>query len=169
MTRGCDTRPRIPNRDARGAGERRNRTGGSSLMATAAGERRLRVVVLGLNYAPETTGIAPYTTGFARHLAAENHDVTVVAGHPHYPEWKLHPGYEEPRPPEDDQGVRLLRVPHPVPRNPSGLSRVWMEIVFAARAAVRLARQRPDVVVTVSPALLALVPTVLLRPFLRHR
>src|SRR3954447_5330231 len=138
-------------------------------MAATAGERKLRVVVLGLNYAPETTGIAPYTTGFARHLAAEHHDVTVVAGHPHYPEWQLHPGYEEPRPPEDDRGVRLLRVPHPVPRNPSGLSRVWMEIVFAARAAVRLARQRPDVVVAVSPALLALVPTVLLRPFLRYR
>jgi glycosyltransferase involved in cell wall biosynthesis len=138
-------------------------------MAATAGERRLRVVVLGLNYAPETTGIAPYTTGFARHLAAEDHDVTVVTGHPHYPEWQLHPGYEQPRPPEDDQGVLLLRVLHPVPRNPAGLSRVWMEIVFATRAAIRLARQRPDVVVAVSPALLALVPTVLLRPFLRYR
>src|SRR5690348_6316217 len=107
-------------------------------MAAATSARKLRVVVLGLNYAPETTGIAPYTTGFARYLATEGHDVTVVAGHPHYPEWKIHPGYEQPRRPEDDQGVRLLRVPHPVPRNPSGLSRVWMEIVFSARAAVRL-------------------------------
>src|SRR3954451_3876342 len=138
-------------------------------MAAAAGERRLRVVVLGLNYAPETTGIAPYTTGFARHLAAENHDVTVVAGHPHYPEWDLHPGSEDPRPPEDDQGVRLLRVPHPVPRNPSGLSRVWMEIVFAARAAVRLGGLRPDVVVVISPALLSVVPALALRPFRGYR
>src|SRR4051812_3407180 len=94
----------------------------------------LRVLVLGLNYAPETTGIAPYTTGLARHLAAGNHDVTVVTGHPHYPEWELHPGYEEARPPEQDRDVRLLRVPHPVPANPHGLSRVWMEAVFAFRA-----------------------------------
>ena len=131
--------------------------------------QKLRVVVLGLNYAPETTGIAPYTTGFARHLAAEDHDVTVVAGHPHYPEWELHPGYEQPRAPEEDQGVQLLRVPHPVPRNPSGLSRIWMEMVFATRAARHLVRQRPDVVVVVSPALLALVPAVLMRRVLCYR
>jgi colanic acid biosynthesis glycosyl transferase WcaI len=138
-------------------------------MAARTADQKLRVVVLGLNYAPETTGIAPYTTGFARHLAAEDHDVTVVAGHPHYPEWELHPGYEEPRAPEDDRGVRLLRVPHPVPRNPSGFSRVWMELVFATRGALRLVRQRPDVVVVVSPALLGLIPAVLLRPLFGYR
>lgn len=129
----------------------------------------LNVTVLGLNYAPETTGIAPYTTALARHLAAEQHEVTVVAGHPHYPEWELHPGYEEPRPPENDRGVRLVRVPHPVPNDPTGHARVWMEFVFAFRCAVRLVRERPRVVVVVSPALLALVPAILLRPLFRHR
>src|SRR3954447_2117265 len=98
-------------------------------MAATAGERKLRVVILGLNYAPETTGIAPYTTSFARHLAARGLDVVVVAGHPHYPEWGIHPGYHQARPPEVDQGVTLVRVPHPVPRNPSGPSRIWMEAV----------------------------------------
>ncbi|TFV53715.1 glycosyltransferase family 4 protein [Blastococcus sp. TF02A-35] len=125
----------------------------------------LRVSIIGLNYAPETTGIAPYTTGLARHLAISGHDVTVITGHPHYPEWRLHPGYERPQPPTDDHGVRLIRVPHPVPRNPGGLSRVWMEIVFAMRAAARLVRRRSDVVVVVSPALLSLLPALLLRPF----
>src|SRR5687768_16529846 len=98
-------------------------------------QQPLQVMVLGLNYAPETTGIAPYTTAFARHLVEEEHDVTVVAGHPHYPEWELHAGYESPRPPEDDRGVNLVRVPHPVPGNPTGLSRAWMEFVFAHRCA----------------------------------
>lgn len=138
-------------------------------MTADQGTRRLRVVVLGLNYAPETTGIAPYTTAFARHLAAEDHDVAVIAGHPHYPEWRLHRGYEGARPPQDDQGVRLLRVAHPVPSNPTGLSRVWMELVFAARAAIQLARQRPDVVIVVSPALLALLPALILRRPLGYR
>src|SRR5688500_7915617 len=125
-------------------------------------------MVLGLNYAPETTGIAPYTTAFARHIAAE-HEVTVVAGHPHYPEWRLHEGYEQARPPTEDRGVRLIRVPHPVPRNPTGLSRAWMEFVFAHRCAVHLLKDRPAVVVVVSPALLALVPAVMLRHLLGHR
>jgi glycosyltransferase involved in cell wall biosynthesis len=126
------------------------------------------VTVLGLNYAPETTGIAPYTTAFARHLAAERHDVVVIAGYPHYPEWQLHAGYRSPRAPEDDEGVRLVRVRHPVPRNPTGLSRVWMELVFAFRCAVHLMDRRADVVVVVSPALLPLIPAVILRPILGH-
>jgi colanic acid biosynthesis glycosyl transferase WcaI len=131
--------------------------------------RPLRVTILGINYAPETTGIAPYTTALARHLADEGNDVTVVTGHPHYPEWRLHKGYETPRPPARDRGVRVIRVPHPIPRNPTGLSRAWMETVFAFRCALRLVQIRPRVVVVVSPALLAVVPAVLLRPLLRHR
>jgi glycosyltransferase involved in cell wall biosynthesis len=133
-----------------------------------ADQQPLRVMVLGLNYAPETTGIAPYTTAFARHLASE-HEVTVVTGHPHYPEWRLHEGYEKAQPPTEDRGVRLIRVPHPVPRNPTGLSRAWMELVFAHRCAMRLLKDRPAVVVVVSPALLALVPAVTLRYLLGHR
>jgi glycosyltransferase involved in cell wall biosynthesis len=131
-------------------------------------QQPLRVMVLGLNYAPEITGIAPYTTAFARHLATE-HEVTVVTGHPHYPEWRLHEGYEQPLPPVVDRGVRLIRVPHPVPRDPTSLSRAWMEVVFAHRCALHLLRHRPRVVVVVSPALLALVPAVTLRYVLGHR
>jgi glycosyltransferase involved in cell wall biosynthesis len=126
-------------------------------------------VVLGLNYAPETTGIAPYTTSFARHLAAQGIDVTVVAGHPHYPEWKFHPEYEMPRAPTVDHGVRLIRVWHPVPRDPGGKERAWMEVVYAWRAARQLIRLRPTVVIVVSPALLALVPAIMLRRLLGFR
>lgn len=131
--------------------------------------RNLRITILGLNYAPETTGIAPYTTGLARHLAAHGHDVTVIAGHPHYPQWKLHAGYERPRSPEVDWDVRLVRVRHPVPRNPTGVLRVWMESVFAVRSGIRLLTERPDVVVVISPALLAVVPAILLRRLRGYR
>ncbi|MGY1716386.1 glycosyltransferase family 4 protein [Geodermatophilus sp. SYSU D01106] len=125
------------------------------------------MAVVGLNYAPETTGIAPYTTGLARHLAQEGHEVTVLTGHPHYPEWRLHPGYETPRASSTDHGVRLVRVRHPVPGNPGGASRVLMELVFALRAGARLLRERPDVVLVVSPALLSIAPALLLRS-VRH-
>lgn len=133
----------------------------SSTAGPAAGS--LKILVLGLNYAPETTGIAPYTTGLARYLSRRGHDVAVVAGHPHYPEWRLHPGFEKPRPATRDDGVLLLRVPHPVPRDPTGWSRILMEVSFALRSAGYLVRQRPDVVLAVSPALLTVVPALLLR------
>ncbi|NDI48566.1 glycosyltransferase family 4 protein [Goekera deserti] len=122
-----------------------------------------------MNFAPETTGIAPYTTGFARHLALGGMQVTAVTGHPHYPEWAVHPGYEDARAPEVDEGVEVVRVQHPVPGNPTGLARIWMEIVFSVRAGLRLLRLRPSAVVVVSPALLSIVPAVVLAFFLRFR
>jgi glycosyltransferase involved in cell wall biosynthesis len=138
-------------------------------MSRLSAESRPEVVVLGLNYAPETTGIAPYTTGFARHLAAAGHDVTVIAGHPHYPEWAVHPGYAMGRPAEDDLGVRLVRVQHPVPADPTGRSRIWMEAAFAWSAGLRLLRLRPTVVVVISPALLSILPALVLRRLLGYR
>ncbi|NEM05910.1 glycosyltransferase family 4 protein [Geodermatophilus normandii] len=131
--------------------------------------RRPRVLVVGLHYAPEHSGNAPYTTGMARHLASAGLGVTVVTGHPHYPEWRLHPGYERRRPVETDRGVRLRRVRHPVPARPTAGARIVMEAVFAAGAAVQLARRRADVVVAVSPVLLSLVPAVLLRRLRGYR
>ena len=54
----------------------------------------LDVRVLGLNFAPEPTGIAPYTTGLAGFLADAGHRVHVVTGQPHYPQWFLAEGYQ---------------------------------------------------------------------------
>ncbi|WP_029430298.1 WcaI family glycosyltransferase [Blastococcus sp. URHD0036] len=113
----------------------------------------LRVLVLGLNYAPETTGIAPYTTGMVRFLADAGHEVHAVTGLPHYPQWSLSEGYAPRTYRTVEDGVHHLRVPHPIPRTPSGRTRILMEAAFAARAAtVRV--PRPDVVLAVSPALL---------------
>ncbi|SDP69765.1 Glycosyltransferase involved in cell wall bisynthesis [Klenkia soli] len=128
-----------------------------------------RVTVVGLHYAPEHSGNAPYTTGLARYLAAQGMAVTAVVGYPHYPEWQLHPDYLRRRPVEVDQGVTIRRQRHLVPAHPSGRTRVVMESVFAAKAAVQLLRRRSDVVVAVSPVLLSLVPAVLLRRLAGYR
>ena len=113
----------------------------------------LRIEVLGLNYAPEPTGIAPYTTGIARFLADAGHDVHVVTGFPHYPEWKR-TGPSRRRMDERDGDIRVTRVWHPVPQRPTGAARVGMEAAFAASAATVRLGAPPDVVVAVSPALL---------------
>ncbi|MFF0816099.1 hypothetical protein ACFYVR_13245 [Rhodococcus sp. NPDC003318] len=49
--------------------------------------RRLRTAILGINYEPESTGIAPYTTGLAVGLAEHGHDVEVLTGYLHHPQW----------------------------------------------------------------------------------
>ena len=112
---------------------------------------RPRVLVLGLNYAPELTGIAPYTAGMAAGLT-QDFDVDVVTAHPHYPEWKIASGYGGWRSSDELDGVRVHRVKHYLPRNPTGLGRIVSEATFTARA-LAPGVTRPDAIITVSPAL----------------
>lgn len=114
---------------------------------------RRRILVMGLNFSPEPTGIAPYTTGMAQFLADAGHDVRVVTGYPHYPYWKIADGYSGLRIRERQGRVSVTRVRHPVPTNPTGRSRIVAEAAFAVHAAVQ-GGPRPDLVVAVSPALL---------------
>src|SRR5581483_221283 len=53
----------------------------------------MKILILGLNYAPEPVGIGPYTAGLATYLAENGHDVAVVAGKPYYPYWRVDEGY----------------------------------------------------------------------------
>ena len=42
--------------------------------------RGKRIVVVGVNFHPEPTGIGPYTTGLTDHLAASGANVTIITG-----------------------------------------------------------------------------------------
>ncbi len=53
----------------------------------------MRILVLGINYWPEETGIAPFTTGRCEYLAACGHEVTVCTALPYYSEWGILPNY----------------------------------------------------------------------------
>lgn len=115
----------------------------------------MKIKIVGINYFPELTGIAPYTTGMAEGLAACGHNVNVVTGLPHYPEWRIHDAYRSRRSyREIVNGVTIDRLRHYVPRNPSPRNRIRMEASFA-RAALLRKFDRPSVVIAVSPALLA--------------
>lgn len=120
----------------------------------------MRVLILGINYAPEPTGIAVYTSGMARALAAAGHDVTVVSGQPYYPGWKIMPGHKATRySSERDGDVRLIRCPLYIPAAPSGFRRILQHASFALSSLLPMLRearrQRPDVVFVVAPSLVA--------------
>lgn len=53
----------------------------------------MKVLVMGMNYAPESTGIAPFTTALSKELVRRGHQVTVATTFPHYPEWRTHALY----------------------------------------------------------------------------
>ena len=114
----------------------------------------VKVVILGINYAPEPTGIAPYTTAIATGLAKRGHEVLVLTGHPHYPYWKRAAGNSRFRSEEHIDGVRVRRLKHPVPRRLSWIGRAVMELTFGLQL-LTTGWGRPEVVICVTPPLLA--------------
>ncbi|WP_082096440.1 glycosyltransferase [Demequina gelatinilytica] len=113
------------------------------------------VAIVGINYPPERTGIAPYTGALARGLAARGCDVTVATAQPHYPEWHIHEGYHRWRGDELDRGVQVHRRLHLVPEHPQGMARLMSELSFGGRVSLDGHIGHPDVLLLVSPALFA--------------
>ncbi len=122
-----------------------------------------RVLIVGLNYAPEPVGIGPYTQGLAEALVARGADVRVIAGKPYYPQWRTYPAFAglDWRTGEEG-GVKITRCPHYVPAQPSGLKRILHLASFALsalphalRAALGGRGRRPELVIAVAPALLS--------------
>lgn len=120
----------------------------------------MRILLVGLNYAPEKVGIAVYSTGLAEALVAAGHSVEVVAGQPYYPRWRTEPGYSAWRWTRSvENGVTVHRAPHYVPSNPTGMRRVVHHVTFALASlfpavAVAIAR-KPDLVISIAPSLLS--------------
>lgn len=120
----------------------------------------MKVAILGINYHPETIGIAPYTAGLANALAERGHAVIVLTGYPHYPSWRRSRESTRFRSEESMDRVRVRRFKHPVPRRFSWVGRALMELAFGLQ--VSTARWgRPDVVIVVSPPLLGAAMAIL--------
>ncbi len=120
--------------------------------------RALNIQLWSHSFAPEPTGIGPVNTVWAHGLRDRGHRVEVIAAHPHYPEplWgKSRLPYRERR-----DGIDILRLPMWVGRG-SALQRYRQEVSFTtALAAAAPFLGRPDVVVSTSPMLSALLPAV---------
>jgi colanic acid biosynthesis glycosyl transferase WcaI len=119
----------------------------------------MRILVLGINHAPEPIGIGPYTAGAVAALAAAGHEVRLVTANPYYPGWAIDPELRPRYRREHHAGVDVRRCPLYVPRDPTGLRRVVHHLSFALAALpLMLAaamRFRPHLVLTIAPSLLS--------------
>ena len=124
-------------------------------LASGAEASAVRIVMLGINYWPEETGIAVFNTGRCEHLAARGHEVTMCTGFPYYPRWRVAEAYRGRLVARENRhGVEILRSYLYVPRRVTTLRRILHEASFIASSCLRtLASRRPDVLVTVSPPL----------------
>jgi len=116
----------------------------------------MRILLFALNFPPELTGAAVTTAGRVRHLIHRGHQVTVIAGFPHYPAWRVLEGYRHFRMKESIDGAEVVRRWHHVPARNAAPGRVLLEASFAATAVpTGLTATRPDVVLSVMPAVAA--------------
>lgn len=135
----------------------------------------MRIIVWGINYAPELIGIAPQNVALCEFLAERGHDVEMVATFPYYPAWRKR-SEDRGRLYRTDvvNGVRVRRCWHFVPAQVSRVKRILHEGTFVATSLLRaLFLRRPDVFVVVSPPLLLgvaawLVGKVKGAPFVFH-
>ncbi len=114
----------------------------------------MKLLLIGINYAPEETGIAPYTAGLAEHLTGIGHSVVAVTGLPSYPQWQVYDGYRRllwRREPHN--GVDVRRRWHYVPHSQSAVQRAMYEGTFLLTGLSTLALARPDAVLGIVPSL----------------
>ena len=114
----------------------------------------MNALLFGLNYTPEQTGIAPYTTGLAEHLVRCGHEVTVITGFPSYPQGRVPARYQgrlQQR--ERIRGVDVRRRWHHVTSGRSAIGRALCEGTFAISGLSAMGIPRPDAVLGVVPSL----------------
>ena len=116
----------------------------------------MRILIYGLNFAPELTGIGKYTGEMAAWLADRGHEIKVVTAPPYYPQWQVQSGYSSLKyRSESIDGVWVCRCPLWVPHRPSGLKRLLHLKSFAVTSLLPLLwlalRRRPDVILMVEP------------------
>src|SRR5690348_9968844 len=125
----------------------------------------MRILIHGINFHPEPTGVGKYTGELACWLVDRGHEVTVVTAPPFNPQWRVASEYRawkysrESLPVNDgpsDRQYRVLRCPIWVPQNPTGIRRLIHLLSFALSSCPIMLWQttwRPDLVFVVEPTL----------------
>lgn len=111
------------------------------------------ILIVGIYYRPEKTGIAPYTTAVAEHLASRQAQVVALTGLPHYPAWQIFRQYRgKVRMRERLSGVDVRRLRTYVPTRQTAFRRGLYEASYGVQA-ITVVGLSPDVVLGVIPTL----------------
>lgn len=127
-------------------------------MTELIGNRRKRVLIIGINCFPEVTGIGRYTGEMVNWLSDNDFECTVVTSFPYYPQWKIQKPYHHnfyQKESYKNGDLTLYRCPLYVPKNPTGLKRVFHEYSFFLSAIFAifflLFKKKHDEIICVAP------------------
>ncbi|RXG85996.1 WcaI family glycosyltransferase [Bradyrhizobium vignae] len=120
----------------------------------------MRILLVGINYAPDLIGVAKYNTELCESLVDEGHEVRVITAPPYYPTWKIPTRFNASYfRATNINGVRVTRTPIYVPAQPSGGKRLIHHASFALSSMLPVLIDalswRPDVMVAVAPSLMS--------------
>lgn len=116
----------------------------------------MKILVYGINYSPELTGIGKYTGEMVAWMTQEGHEVRVITAPPYYPQWKVGERYSAWRYRREEGEATVWRCPLYVPKQPSTLKRLLHLGSFALSSFFPLMAQRrwkPDRIIGVVPTL----------------
>lgn len=119
------------------------------------------ILIIGINFYPEPTGIGKYTSEFAFSLAEKGFLVSVISAFPYYPQWKIFKGYSNKwYKKEIIKGVSVTRCPLYVPVSLTGLNRMLQDFSFFITAfgslfAKMLSGKSYDLVFIASPSFMS--------------
>jgi colanic acid biosynthesis glycosyl transferase WcaI len=123
-----------------------------------------RILLIGYNFSPEPTGIGKYSGEMIEWLANAGYDCSVITTYPYYPYWKIQEPYhknrfwylKETKKYSSGGKLTVYRCPMYVPKHPSGLKRVLLDMSFMGTAFFRLVslmfHKKYDMVITVVPS-----------------
>lgn len=117
----------------------------------------MKILVYGINYSPELTGIGKYSGEMCEWLVQQGHQVKVVTAPPYYPQWIIKDGYKKyfySR--EIIKGVDVYRCPLYVPQKLSTFKRIIHLLSFSISSTVKLftlIKWKPDITLCVVPTL----------------
>ncbi len=125
-------------------------------------EKKLCFLLIGGNYSPELTGIGKYNGDMMEWLASQGFPCTVVTTYPYYPYWAVQNPYQKRSWWYKKEILHtpagrtvIYRCPHYVPKNPTGLKRVFSDISYTMSSSLviflLLFRKKADVVMSVVP------------------
>jgi colanic acid biosynthesis glycosyl transferase WcaI len=92
-----------------------------------------KILVIGINFSPELTGIGKYTGDMVDWFVDNNYECTVVTAFPYYPFWKVQEPYLNKfykREVLKDGKLTIYRCPLYIPEKPGGLKRLIHEATF---------------------------------------
>jgi len=129
----------------------------------------VRILVYGLNYSPELTGIGKYTGDMVQWLTTQGHDVRVITAPPYYPSWQVHPEYKSSRYKKEQlAGATVYRCPLWVPSKSTGITRILHLLSFMFSSLPVMLLQiiwRPKIIFMVSPTVLCAPVTMIVSTF----